>query len=360
MPRKQLPKYRLHKASDQARVTLDGKTYYLGKYQSPKSWENYYIVTQKYLERKNHNTSQELHKPPTKPPANLESVSCKQLVVLFLEYAKTHCTKRVYDKHRIVGDKLLHHYANTPVEDFAPVSLLFLQNEWVGKGYTRSTINGYSNAVKNIFKWGALLQYVPLATYQAVQLLPALNLNSTAKPDRKVLPVDTAIVEQTLPHLPQVIQDMIRVQLILGGRPQDVCRMKKPEIDTTSDPKVWIYTMPKHKTTHRGKIRQLTIGPKAQAILKPYLEQADSYLFTIRNKHIPPTSYYSYVDYVCRTRGIPHWHPNQLRHTKGTFLRHTYGIELAQAALGHSSLNTSEIYTEINRRKTREIALEIG
>ena len=31
---------------------------------------------------------------------------------------------------------------------------------------------------------------------------------------------------------------------------------------------------------------------------------------------------------------LPHWHPNQLRHTHGTAVRGRFGLEAAQVALG--------------------------
>ena len=33
---------------------------------------------------------------------------------------------------------------------------------------------------------------------------------------------------------------------------------------------------------------------------------------------------------------VPHWHPHQLRHNRGTEVRRKYGIEAAQVALGHA------------------------
>ena len=33
---------------------------------------------------------------------------------------------------------------------------------------------------------------------------------------------------------------------------------------------------------------------------------------------------------------LPHWHANQLRHTKATEIRHQFGLEAAQVMLGHA------------------------
>jgi integrase len=235
---------------------------------------------------------------------------------------------------------------------------MFLQDNWIAQGLTRSSINIYSNAVKTIFKWGNVFQYVPLTTYQAIQLVPPLTRGCKAKPDKKIPPVPNEIVDLTLPHLPPVMQDMIQLQLLVGARPQDICRMKKPEIDMSNP--VWIYVPPEHKNTHRDQVREITIGPKAQAILTPYLEHDNIRVFMYKDKPIPPGKYYNHVKYACIKHGIPHWFPNQLRHTAGTKFRTKYGLEISQAMLGHACVNTTELYAEVNRKKMIEVAQEIG
>lgn len=54
------------------------------------------------------------------------------------------------------------------------------------------------------------------------------------------------------------------------------------------------------------------------------------------------------------------WHPNQLRHTRGTDLRKAFGIEAAQTVLGHANLPTTEIYAEADFAKARQIMSEVG
>ncbi|MBP3956893.1 site-specific integrase [Gemmata sp. G18] len=41
-----------------------------------------------------------------------------------------------------------------------------------------------------------------------------------------------------------------------------------------------------------------------------------------------------------------HWHPNQLRHNYATRARKLFGLEGAQAVLGHAKINTTELYAE--------------
>jgi integrase len=63
---------------------------------------------------------------------------------------------------------------------------------------------------------------------------------------------------------------------------------------------------------------------------------------------------------ACKKAGVPQWTPNQLRHTAGTEIRNKYGIEYAQAALGHTDAKTTEIYAKASYEKAEKVAREIG
>jgi integrase len=54
------------------------------------------------------------------------------------------------------------------------------------------------------------------------------------------------------------------------------------------------------------------------------------------------------------------WHPNQLRHSAGTFLRREFGIEAARVILGHAHVETTEIYAEADLKRAREIMGTVG
>jgi integrase len=54
------------------------------------------------------------------------------------------------------------------------------------------------------------------------------------------------------------------------------------------------------------------------------------------------------------------WAPNQLRHTAGTAIRKAMGLEAAQAILGHSRLDVTQVYAEKSSSLAREAALRLG
>jgi integrase len=57
---------------------------------------------------------------------------------------------------------------------------------------------------------------------------------------------------------------------------------------------------------------------------------------------------------ACARAGVPHWHPNQLRHNFATLARRQFGSEAAQVVLGHSRADMTQVYAE------RDLANEGG
>jgi integrase len=73
-----------------------------------------------------------------------------------------------------------------------------------------------------------------------------------------------------------------------------------------------------------------------------------------------PHAYTSAVAVACKKAGVPHWHPNQLRHTLATEVRRVYGIEAAQVLLGHAKADVTQVYAERNFALAARVAGEIG
>jgi integrase len=230
---------------------------------------------------------------------------------------------------------------------------------------------------------------------------------SGAKETDPVEPVSVAMVEATLAHANPVVRAMIQVQLLTGTRPGEIIIMQGIDLDMTGP--VWIYRPCSHKTAWRGHQRVVAIGPKAQAVIKPFLKlNTEAYLFcpadacddaTWRERRKPGErytvdSYRKAVVRACdrafplpewltrregeswkkwRARLTEHdraevqswrtdhcWHPHQLRHTRATEIRRLYGLEAAQAILGHSELGTTQVYAETDLATAQRIMREIG
>jgi integrase len=59
-------------------------------------------------------------------------------------------------------------------------------------------------------------------------------------------------------------------------------------------------------------------------------------------------------------RLVPRWSPLQLRHSAATAIRARYGVEAAKVILGHTKVETTQIYAERDLGKAQEIMAEIG
>ncbi|WP_417737272.1 tyrosine-type recombinase/integrase [Rosistilla oblonga] len=425
MPRltKSLPKYRKHRASGQAVVTIDGKDRYLGPHGTAVSRREYDRLVAEYLTR------------DRQPEASADDVLVKEILAAFWRHAKNWYVKDGKPTSELAGYRILMRdvkalYGDRPAADFGPLAFKAVRQRWIDRGLVRTGINKNAGRLKQIFKWAAAEELIDASVYHALQTVAGLRKGRSPAPESPpVLPVDLAIVQATIEHLPQVTADMIRFQLLTGARPGEVCTMTPADIDRSGE--VWEYRVDGHKTEHHGRSRTIFIGPEAQAILKPYLSrQPDRVCFSMAEsleqrrqaanaKRKTPAgygnrrghrsgglrgskvddafntgSYRRAIHYACdlafpaqspigcregesdaaRLRRLTEkqkaelgtwqkthrWSPNRLRHTRGTEIRKQFGLEAAQVILGHAAADVTQIYAERDAEKAREVARKIG
>jgi integrase len=71
-------------------------------------------------------------------------------------------------------------------------------------------------------------------------------------------------------------------------------------------------------------------------------------------------SYHQAVERACKRAAVEPWSPLQLRHTAATRIRSQYGVETARVILGHTRVETSQIYAERDLGRAQEVMKEIG
>lgn len=393
-----IPSYKLHKPSGQARVIIRGRQVYLGAFGSPESKEKYARLIAEMAAGK---------EPEQSKPSGLTKLLVVELLARYLKHAEGYYVKNGVPSGwlthiRLVLRLLREHYAHLPADEFGPLCLKALQGKLVRDGHSRGYINKLLAIVPRIFKWGVGEELVSPHVHLALRAVEGLKKGRTTAPDHPpVLPVPDHVVDATLPHLPTIVADMVRLQRFTGMRPGEVCQVRPMDVDRSGD--VWLYKVPGHKTEHFGRERVVCIGPKGQEVLMPYLLRgADAYCFSPaetvakqqiekrarRKSRVQPSQWNRkkpspkrkprgcYVKDSYRraiTRGIelanrkrtepdllPHWHPNQLRHSKATEVRKMFGLEAAQVTLGHAHARITEVYAERDSRLAAEIARKIG
>ena len=387
-PSRRVPKYRQHRPTGQAVVTLNGKDFYLGKYGTAASKETYARLIAEWLERGQQTTP----KPAGDVPSAL---TVNEVILAYLRHADEYYrdTPKEREKIRLSLRPIRKLYGRTPAAGFGPLALRAVRSEMC-QSLARTTTNHRVGIIKRMFRWAVGNELVPPGVYEGLRAVEGLKRGrSDARETAPIRPVPDEVVEETLPLVSRHVRGMIEFQRLTGARPGEVCVLRACDLDTSGA--VWVYRPATHKNAYRDQDRAIFIGPRAQEVLKPFMtEDRNAYLFdprlAMREHHdalrearkskVPPSqrdrrksdprkrpgkrydvrSYYHAVRRACERAGIDLWHPNQLRHSAGTNLRKEFGVELARIILGHKTAVTTEIYAEADRSQAMAVVARIG
>lgn len=383
---KRVPSYRRH-SSGQARVTIRGRDILLGPWDSEQSRQAYARVVAEYLANQG---------TVSVPRASTE-VCAGELIADYLVHIKHYhgdTTERENIKRALAPVAKL--YAELPANEFGPVQFKAVRADWTHKSVEIDTLaddskpqkarsRGYVNSqmarVLRFLKWCVGEGKLPSSVYEACKCVEPLkrgkcDLEDT--PPVEAVPIE--LVNATVKHLTKVLAAMVKFQLATACRPGELVRLTPGMVDRSGE--VWIIRLTEHKTASRGKQRVIYVGPKAQAILKPYLlrgsdvpcfsplesekQRRGKYKRRTKRPDRPignaydTSSYGKAIKYACKRAKLQHWSPNQLRHTAATIIRKQFGLEAAQVILGHSELSVTQVYAEADQEKAIEIARKIG
>ncbi|MBI5764300.1 MAG: tyrosine-type recombinase/integrase [Planctomycetes bacterium] len=303
-------------------------------------------------------------------------------------------------------------YGRLPASEFGPLKLKTVREEMIKKGWARTTVNGRIQRIRKMFKWAVENEILTADKYEALRAVAGLRKGrSAAREPRRVQPVAENHVEAILAHVSDQVAAMIRLQLLTGMRSGEVTIMRGIDLDMSGE--VWNYRPAYHKTEHHEVERLIPLGPRAQQVIHPFLNRdLSAYLFSpseaeavrLKNRHAARTTPMScgnrpgssrkrrrtrpardrydtnsYRRAICRgcdvafpapegmlAKDIAAWqkdhrfHPHQLRHTAATQIRRKYGLEAAKCILGHSNIETTQIYAEVNQVQATRIMAEVG
>jgi hypothetical protein len=150
------PKYRQHKASGQAIVTIAGHDHYLGPWRTNASKVEYDRLIGEWLAA---------GRPTTQPAQN--DLAVVELIVLYLKCARSYYVKDgqptgthygVWAALRIVKEA----YGRTRAIDFGPLALRAVQQRMIDKGQSRRYVNDNIDRVRRMFKWAVAEELLPL------------------------------------------------------------------------------------------------------------------------------------------------------------------------------------------------------
>lgn len=362
MIKPRVPSYRLHKASGQAIVTIAGKDHYLGPHGSDSSHATY--------RRKIADWS-------AGAPSASKKATVADMVMAYQSFADGYYRKggeptSQAGKVRLGCTGLVEFAGNSPTDDFRPIDLEHLRDRWIADGLARSTINDYMTIVRDAFRWGSVRGLASPTTWHGLKAVKGVAYGRGGVERPPIGPVDQERIDSILAIVADDVAAMIRVQLLTGMRPGEASTMMAGEVDRSAA--IWIYKPSVHKMSHKGKIRVIPIGPKCQAILRPWIDAAgDGLVFPPSawrasisvgrglSSHIALTETYRYaIRQACRTAKIKPWSANQLRHNAATEIRRLYGLEAASEILGHAMPSTTLIYAERDLEAMKRTAEAFG
>jgi integrase len=416
------PSYRLHKQSGQAIVTLaDGmggrRDVLLGKHgtpeESPDSWAKYYRVLTEWK------TNGRALKLPQEGADTGPTVA--EVLLAYWRWAEAYYLDpeggpgRELENIQLALRPARKLYALTPAAAFDSLALRAVRDDMIRSGLSRGVVNARVHRIRRAFRWAASFKLIPAGVYAELITVEALKEGRCAAREAPaVLPAAAEHVEAALPYLPAPVAALVKLQLLTGCRAGEAMVMRAIDISMIGE--VWAYRPHRHKNKHRGKDRVVYLGPQAREVIRPFLTtDLHAYIFSpaayVRDlrerraaarkskrtpselrhrtrrkqpKRVPADRYdrRSYRQAVVRAcdkanvaalkaRGIdpaaedaprlvPRWSPLQLRHTAATAVRARFGVEAAKVILGHSRVETAQIYAEKDEARARQIAGEIG
>jgi integrase len=413
-----IPKYRRHRQSGQAIVTLPDSTtgrrkdVLLGKYGTKASKDEWQRVVVEW----------EANNRRLPEAAHVSDLTITELADRYWQHVES------YYRHadgtptgevqamRYALRPLTHLRGPSPASDFGPAALKSVRDVMV-RGYEhpkygkqtpacRTQVNARVKRIRRMFRWAVENELVPPSVVHGLSAVAPLKYGRTEAHESKgVGPVARAVVDATLRLLPPMLADMVRLQLETGMRPGELVVMRVADIDMTGA--VWIFKPDQHKTRHHGHERVVAIGPKGQEIVKRWLTlEFTAYLFAPhrgeeeryalkrasrksplwpshvkhqaekrkrrcrpkRHQHYTVGSYGRGVARAIDRHNedkpegehLPHWTPHQLRHLRALELKRDVGLDVARAVLGHRSPTITEHYATLDTAAAATAMARLG
>jgi len=419
-----LPSLRLHKPSGRAVVTVRGRDIYCGKFGTVEADANYRRVCQEILASGPTAAAARTPKASHGSPGTIQ-ISVAELLLGFIEWAEGYYLPPSTELQifRPLVKRLRLEWGDTLATEFGPQALTAFRQSLIADGLLRTTVNDRIKRVRKIWKWGVGAELLPADAHERLRALPPLRFGkSAARDESPKTGIPEADFRAILPHVSRQVAAVLEVCFFTGSRISEISQITTAMIDRTRTP--WVYRPGQHKGTHRKQVRTIFFGPKARAILTPYLrpDAPDEPLFSpkqawddthdrlkvphrsdrqrakaARNKRraaceqrvadgrsATPTrrqpqrrynrhTFNNAIKRACKRHEITHWSPHQLRHACKTRIDDLVGKKVAaivlgepnafpesQAVLGHTDFRTTNRYGDPSLAISAQVMEEHG
>ena len=333
-PRKFPPSVLHHKASGQAFIRWQGRTHYLGKFNSPEAAEAYRRLLGELS----------TGGPPPKAAASDHTVA-NVLAEWWTREAPRYGVSRELPHFRRATAIVAEQFGSLPAADFTARKLAAVQLA-MAKSWCRNVVNRQVTRIRTVWRWAETEGLVPPGSWGNLRTLHPLAPNDARV--RHTLPVRAATdadYAAVLCHLGRTGKAMLRVQWLTGMRSSEVRTMTWEEIDRRGAE--WIYRPAKHKNAWRGHTRVIVLGPRARAVLRwhcPKPPAVGPVFVTRRGAAFGPTGYQQLVRRAAQAAGVPGFHAYQLRHAAKDRITREHGLDAARSVLGQKSIDSTNGY----------------
>jgi len=169
---KKPPKYRLHKRSGQAVVTLNGHDHYLGKHNSPDSLKKYDTLIARWLSG---------GRRPIESDEPQEELRVLEVLSAYWRYLKDHSGSSDDDLKEALQeiDLIRYQLEGIPISKFGPLKVQLAQENLLLKGEMRQVVSKAVKRIQAAMRWGAKRELVPIEVSKAIETVdpPAISVN---------------------------------------------------------------------------------------------------------------------------------------------------------------------------------------
>lgn len=242
-------------------------------------------------------------------------------------------SRKTEENHQIVQRNIVNFFGDTEIE-----SLSFpMIRDWkqsLDKGRSPETVRNY------IIKLRVVLAFLNKRGYNVLSPDEIMVPKRTDKVPSFISEHDVAKLIDATPRLRN--KAIISLLYSSGIRVSELCRLDISDIQNCS------FTV----VGKGGKARLCFIDERTCKLIKTYLHKRtdnNAALFIGYYDHrITPGNVQEIFRYARKNANLPHVHPHTLRHSFATnLLRNNCNIRYVQALLGHSSLETTQMYLHV-------------
>lgn len=332
----------------------------------------------------------------------LAVLTVAELAARYLVEAESNYCKSQFVRIKRAMAPVTELYLQELAVEFGPVALATVRHTFVKAGYCRRLTNQMTGCIRRAWRWASSLELIPHSCSAALSDLDDLKSGRTiAKDFPPIEPVDPDAIDAVIPFLLPEVAAIVRFQQYTGCRPGEACLVRPADIIrpwlSVGDTQVWLFDLGRsheHKNAWRGQHRKIVIGPKAQAVLAPFLsrdpelycfrpcEAMDAFLARrrlARKSKVQPSqvdrscksskkmpgeryttmSYGHAVRKACIAAGVKPWTPLQIRHLAGTDVETLYDQDAARCLLGHATPSSTAVYAA-GLKKAAKVVAAIG